>query len=1470
MANQEFMELFVRQQQQYMQQQSEVMQAFIQRFPTQSETQIGDIKQASEPKSTLESLSNTVTEFSYDPQNNDVFETWYARFEDVFTVDGAFLSDDARVRLLLRKLDKTAHAKYTNCILPRNPREIQFEETLNILRTIFGHKTSLFSRRFKCLKLSKNPLDDYITYAGIVNRECEQFQLAKLSNDQFKCLVFICGLHGKDVDIRTRLLAKLESEEAITLSSITNECEKILTLKADTALIDSTPTHSFQSSVNHISSKGNTQRSDTHRPDTHRPDTHRSDNRRSTQRSDHRNDHQRSSPKTPCWLCGNMHYVRDCPFKQHKCSKCCQVGHKEGFCDKARQKSEKPSDPKPRFQKSKTNSRGVFLVSKVDYAAHRKFVTVEINGVPTKLQLDTASDISIISEDIWVALGSPNTIPTMHTAQNASGGKLALLSQFGCNLQLNNITRTGTCFVTKVKHLCLMGIDWIELFGLWDIPITSVCNQLTSTPNQVLSTINRQRFIDEIQQQFADVFNTSLGLCTHIKAKLYVKPHTKSVFRPKRPVPYAALPMVDQELDRLEEIGVISRVNFSAWAAPIVAIKKANGTIRICGDFSTGLNSVLEDHQYPLPLPDDIFSTLTGGKFFSKIDLADAYLQVMVEDDSKHLLTINTHRGLYVYNRLCFGVKAAPGIFQQAMDTMLAGLTGVVSYLDDLIVVGKNESEHKQNVLAVFDRIRDWGFHVRPDKCSFFMEQVTYLGFVVDSNGRRPDPAKIDAICRMPVPSNIATVRSFLGMLSYYGQFIKEMRFLRAPLDRLLTKNVVWSWSSECQHSFDRAKEILQSDLLLTHFDPQLEIKVAADASNYGIGAVILHRFPDRTEKAIAHASRSLTPAEQNYSQIEKEALALIFAVKKFHRMLHGRQFILCTDHKPLLAIFGSKKGIAVYTSSRLQRWSLTLLAYNFVIEHKTSDKFGHADVLSRLIASQREPDSSFVIAAISSVEVEVRNLLADAIAVLPVNHQMIQKATSEDPVLSKVLHYIRESWPETIEDANIRIIANRKESLSEIDGCVMLSNRIIIPFLFQNKVMKQLHTAHPGIVRMKALARSYVYWPNMDTEIAQFVSRCSRCAAAAKAPTKTTLSAWPKTNEPWSRIHTDFAGPYEGLNFLLIIDSYSLWPEVFIMPNITSSATVDKFRETFARLGRPHTIVSDNGTQYTSQLFSEFCKSEGSEHIRTSPYHPQSNGLAERFVDTFKRALLKTKGEALTSVNLQTFLRCYRTTPNANLPNHCSPAEMMFGRRLRTCFDMLTPPKHSEQNKNKDMEEQFNTKHGSINRSYHPDEHVYVMAYARQNRTWMPAVILERIGSVMYTVRTETGVVWRRHSNQIRKRGEDTPIEKTDTFLPLEVLLEVFKFAEADLPGDENQVTPEITQPDSTSSTTLNQFSSIPVVPISLREQPTLPIVPVIPPADWIVPIPSSELLRRTTRVPKPIQRLDFSRTVSGKYAFL
>jgi hypothetical protein len=246
---------------------------------------------------------------------------------------------------------------------------------------------------------------------------------------------------------------------------------------------------------------------------------------------------------------------------------------------------------------------------------------------------------------------------------------------------------------------------------------------------------------------------------------------------------------VEQDLDRHLNFGVIQPVKHADWAAPVMIVKKPDGSARLCVDYSTGLNDAVQLHQHPLPVPEDIFATLNGGHVFSQIDFSDAYLQVELDDDSKRFCNINTHRGVYEYQCLPFGVKSAPGIFQAIMDKMLAGLPFATAYLDDIVVVSRSQDDHRRHLHAVFDRINEYGFRVRPVKCSFFQPSIKYLGFIVDKEGRRPDPQKVTAVTNMPAPTNITTLRSFLGLVNYYQSFVPNMRTIRQPLDDLLKKD---------------------------------------------------------------------------------------------------------------------------------------------------------------------------------------------------------------------------------------------------------------------------------------------------------------------------------------------------------------------------------------------------------------------------------------------------------------------------------------------------------------------------------------------------------------------------------------------------------------------------------------------------------------------------------------------------------
>ncbi|XP_055584973.1 uncharacterized protein K02A2.6-like [Uranotaenia lowii] len=1025
--------------------------------------------------------------------------------------------------------------------------------------------------------------------------------------------------------------------------------------------------------------------------------------------------------------------------------------------------------PKPPGKKTK-KMKSISLVKHVDISKKRKFAEVNLNGVNVKLQLDCAADITIISTETWACIGKPKINPTNIVAVSASGDKLDLKGEFITEVTIRNVSKQGCIYVANHSDLDVLGIDLIELFNLWSVPFDSLVNSIQKSEDVA----------QRLKVKFPEVFQSSLGLCTKAQVTLYLKPDSRPVYCPKRPVAYAALPKVDAELQRLQERGIISPVQFSNWAAPIVVVRKSdNVSVRICGDYSTGLNAALESDRHPLPHPDDIFTALAGARIFSQIDLSDAYLQVEVEEESRKLLTVNTHRGLFQYNRLAPGIKSAPGAFQRIIDCMVAGIPGVKTYLDDILVSGRTQEEHDRNLDATLGRIRDYGFHLRIEKCHFSLPQIKFLGHIIDKEGLRPDPAKTRAISEMPAPTNVSQLRSYLGAINYYGRFVGQIKELRAPLDRLLKKDARWEWTPECQSSFDRFKSILQSDLLLTHFDPRKEIIVAGDASKHGLGAVIMHRFPNGSIKPIAHASRSLTPAEVNYGQIEKEALALIFAVTRFHKMVYGRKFTLQTDHKPLLKVFGSKKGIPVYTANRLQRWALTLLLYNFEIQFVPTASFGHADLLSRLMDSHKKSDEEYVIAAIQ-METDVKTIFEGSISNLPVTSDMISKQSAEDPTLQEVFNYIQNGWPEsakTIADPTVRQFFSRRDSLQVFQDCIMFGDRVVVPALYRKRILRQLHQGHPGMERMKSIARSFVYWPNIDDDVEDFVRRCSSCAQAVRDPRKTTLESWPLPSKPMERIHIDYAGPIDGFYYLVIVDAYSKWPEVFRTRSTTTTATLDFLQETFARYGYPHTLVSDNGSQFISAQFQQFCKEHGIQHLTTAPYHPQSNGQAERFVDSLKRGLKKlANGESMaTTQHLQTFLSVYRSTPARSAPDGKTPAHLFLGRQISTQLDLLKPTLPSPTRINDAQNAQFNKRHGAVQRKFVAGNPVLAKVHQGNSAKWIPGLIIEPKGNVMYTVLLDNGRLIRSHTNQLKAWFIETAAAVPTPNLPLSVLLDDF-----------------------------------------------------------------------------------------------
>jgi hypothetical protein len=762
----------------------------------------------------------------------------------------------------------------------------------------------------------------------------------------------------------------------------------------------------------------------------------------------------------------------------------------------------------------------------------------------------------------------------------------------------------------------------------------------------------------------------------------------------------------------------------------------------LCGDYKVTANKAVLIETYPLPRVDELVTDLAGGKSFTKLDMSNAYLQLPLDEQSKEYLVINTHKGLFKYNRLPFGVSSAPAIFQRCMDTLLQGLPGVSVYLDDILVTGRTTEEHLQNLEAVLCRLKEAGLHLNKAKCMFMRPSIDYLGHVIDEKGRHPTAEKVQAIKEAPTPKDVTQLRSFLGILTYYGKFLPNLSSNLKPLYNLLGKHKKWSWGEEQDKAFQQAKEALQADSLLVHFDPEKPLVLACDASDYGIGAVLSHTMEDGQERPIAYTSRTLSAAEKRYSQLDKEALAIVSGVKKFHNYLYGRHFTIQSDHQPLSYLFNEQKGIPQLASSRIQRWALMLSAYRYSIRYKSGKTLSNADALSRL----PQPVSASNSDTPADLELLVNHLSTTCICAAN-----IKEWTSKDPILSQVLRFVLSGWPAKSPNKDFAPYFTKKNELSVLDGCLLWGSRVIVPPPGRKGVLEELHETHPGVSKMKSLARSYIWWPHMDSEIEHLVRTCNVCQESRPSPAPAPLHPWVWPEKPWSRLHLDFAGPYCGSMFLVLVDAHSKWMDVVIMKNITTTTTIEKLRTIFATHGIPRKIVTDNGPSFTSHQFKEFMSQNGILHITSAPYHPSTNGLAERAVQSFKLGLKRTSGDSMQD-RLSKYLFKYRITPHST--TGVPPAELLMGRRLLSRMDLLYP-EVSQKVEKQQLKQKLCHDNTKALRSFQAGELVFAENFADSpQQKWLAGKVLTSTGPLSYRVELQSGIVVRRHVDNLRGRS--------------------------------------------------------------------------------------------------------------------
>lgn len=588
-----------------------------------------------------------------------------------------------------------------------------------------------------------------------------------------------------------------------------------------------------------------------------------------------------------CYACGAPGHVRSsCRFRDAVCRRCRTKGHIEAACgrkpehfvevrtpDEDEGRSEGEDDVKLEHNfLSKTEPLELFSIisPKTESAPFKAIVSV---GKQTfAMEIDSGAAISAVSESFRrTKMAQFEVRGTKLSLMGYSGECLKVQGCIEPEVLFNGVTKKVKFAVVEKGGPPLLGRNFISAFGLQILPMNSVS----------VSSVNAK--LEVLLKRYESLFSGKLGRYRGMEVDVALEEGAKPVFCKPRPVPFSLEAAVEKELNAAVEMGVLTKCDSSEWGTPVVPVLKDDGkSIRLCGDYKVTVNKFVKEVRHPLPRIEEVMAKLNGGKLFSKLDLSRAYNQFVLTEESRKVCALSTHKGVFLMNRLPFGIKPSSGIVQREMEKLFANEPFVITFIDDVLVTGRNDEEHLATLERVLEILHKAGLTLRKDKCTFFKKKVSYLGFEITEQGVTKTEDRLKAIVAAKAPENVSEVRAFAGMINYYGRFVKDLSTIMSPLYALLKKGSKFVWSTSCQEAFDRAKREVCKDVSLSHFDPKKEIVLICDASNVGVSAVLAHR-ENNEDRPIAFASRTLSPSEKGYSVLHKEGLAIVFGLNKFY-----------------------------------------------------------------------------------------------------------------------------------------------------------------------------------------------------------------------------------------------------------------------------------------------------------------------------------------------------------------------------------------------------------------------------------------------------------------------------------------------------------------------------------------------------------------------------------------------------------
>ena len=1105
----------------------------------------------------------------------------------------------------------------------------------------------------------------------------------------------------------------------------------------------------------------------------------------------------REVKKRKCFRCGSdfhKNHMKKCSAIDAKCSICSKVGHLAKVCQRKDVKAAvaengsgdddgseeddvhdtfvmnnvwrvKSNSHNPRWRSSK-NSSG----SSLPPNSHNFKATVMVNNKLTKLLADTGARVSVCG-----------------MKQAKDWGILSLLQPSTAKIrpyQSNPIPVRGVCTVGVTFKSRTVPVQFHVLPGSCEPILAGKASEELNilvfhgdepdSGRTVFSMIKTETESEEGKKFFTDIQNTvssypecykGIGHLKNHSVKFYVNDAVKPVVVPRRPIPYHLRDRVDKVIQEMLDEGIIEPQPMdepAPWVSAPCLVPKPDGSIRITLD-ARNINKAIEANNTPIPHMEEIKSKLSGAKYFSKMDLKSAYWQLELHPDARYLTVFECNGKLYRYKRLLMGVKPAQGELTMALQPIFCHIPDVYLIHDDLVIAAETQEEHNIALIAVLEAMSKAGLTLNASKCSYGVSEIKFWGMIFSADGVRPDPEKVDALNGLEPPRNKEELKSFICMMQSNSDFIHQFSKKIEPLRTLLKKDARFVWGPAHQKTFEEVIAAFRKDTLLRYFDLNKQTIIFVDGHKTGLCAILAQGDSIETAKPVDIKSRSTNkPESTGYPQLDLEAMAVDFALRRFRQYLVGspRPCIIVTDHKPLLSVFNGRRSGSIRSETIKMRHQ----NIQFIVQYRKG-KENNADFLSRHAVPWESLSRDLKAEADEVTNLLYHLRLSPIVDALGIGE--IAKETSEDSCLSQIQKLLAEG--KTFIPKSNSLLSPFRQIFSEItslaNGTLLMQDRIILPASLHDKAVRLAHMgAHPGQNGLLRRLRSHFFITGLDERVKKFVETCLDCQTFTTKYVREPIQPNKVPQKCWEEVSVDLFGPLPSSNHVVVVqDLASRFPVAKIVRSTSAKSVLPVLAETYNNFGNPTTQKSDNGPPFNSCEMNDFTAKRNIEQVKIAPSHPAANNVETVMKPLGKAMKIGSKNKESEVDTLQAFLQTYRDTPHS--ATGIEPGNMIFRDGYQSTFPRRSLSDEQVSQARKLDSVSKNIRNAEYNATIHTKpanfkagDQVLVRNYNKRSK-FEPYFLPERFlvadtmaqGKIILIQSTRTGRHLKRHPNDLK-----------------------------------------------------------------------------------------------------------------------